>query len=393
MRGLAFFALLLLAGGLPAEELGAAPSAWAGHWQPSFSQHVDPADGEAQLEELKRDLLDIALDTRASVMASAWSDAEGALSEDIMVFSELNLAHLHAVPSRGAFGRHLNTLQLSEPTDSEDCAAQRPVRRQRIGVRFNAPATQAPAARNIVASARTFLDRELSAVIETGSMRSLAILASSSHDAVQQSAYRQFLTGSVSRSPDLSLVVSLDASPTTPILQRAKLMAFSRPDQWLHIEMVLQNSQGVLFESATRHRVRSSARDQEQQRAWLSLPDRSYPQLAEWVAEAAEGMAQAVGCYQGSAVQVAHLDGNEGISQGGVLQGGRDIGLYVGQELLLLPSNRRHQSRGLEATLGAMNLVRIVRVGDYSANFEVYAGTRRNDHGELMALPLSALSR
>jgi hypothetical protein len=62
-------------------------------------------DVEHQLRQLKQALMTLAMDQKARVAASGWTDRNGALNEDLMVFSGLALEKLRPNRSSKPFWR------------------------------------------------------------------------------------------------------------------------------------------------------------------------------------------------------------------------------------------------------------------------------------------------
>ena len=76
---------------------------------------------ETQLRQLKQALLTLAMDNRARVAASGWTDRNGALSEDLMVFSGLELEKLRPIVRRNRFGVESTQLVYAANTSENTC--------------------------------------------------------------------------------------------------------------------------------------------------------------------------------------------------------------------------------------------------------------------------------
>ena len=62
-------------------------------------------DSQEQLRQLKRAFLTLAMEREARVAASGWTNSDGAMGEDVMVFSDVQLERLPPTLRRDRFGR------------------------------------------------------------------------------------------------------------------------------------------------------------------------------------------------------------------------------------------------------------------------------------------------
>ena len=82
-------------------------------------------DSQAQLRQLKQAFLTLAMERQARIAASGWTDSDGAMGEDVMVFSDVQLERLRPNLRRDRFGREVAELVYAPAaTGSAECVAQ-----------------------------------------------------------------------------------------------------------------------------------------------------------------------------------------------------------------------------------------------------------------------------
>ena len=185
---------------------------------------------------------------------------------------------------------------------------------------------------------------------------------------------------------DLQLRVAIAVERDTSVLRWFTPSKVVRAPKRLTIELALVTEAEVVASWRNSFAVESSSQSKRDQMAWLALPDQSRAALTKWLAQAVNDINGAISCHGDTAIAFA-ASGTQA-----TLQGGRDIGVYAGQRLAILPTSSRMRDRGLQSSLSVMGLAEVVQVGPHSARVNVYAGPQAGDFEGMMAVPISVLS-
>jgi cell wall-associated NlpC family hydrolase len=345
-----------------------------------------PANSEEQLRQLKQSLLSLAMQSKARVAASGWTNSRGTMREDVMVFSEIELEKLRPVVRSSRYGRETTKLAYQADTTQSMCAAQ-PVRPQRVGLTINLGANTTPANENLARNAADLVTDALSGAVVQGALSNVAILLSGEAlGGVPDSTYHRFMTAGQAQQKDLQLRVAIAVEGDTSVLRWFTPSKVVRAPKRLTIELALVTEAEVAASWRNSFAVESSSQSKRDQMAWLALPDQSRAVLTKWLAQAVNDINGAISCHGDTAIAFAASGAQA------TLQGGRDIGVYAGQRLAILPTSSRMRDRGLQSSLSVMGLAEVVQVGPYSARVNFYAGPQAGDFEGMMAVPISVLS-
>ena len=345
-----------------------------------------PANSEEQLRQLKQSLLSLAMQRKARVAASGWTNSSGTMREDVMVFSEIELEKLRPVVRSSRYGRETTKLAYQADTTQSMCAAQ-PVRPQRVGLTINLGANTTPANENLARDAADLVTDGLSGAVVQGALSNVAVLVSGEAlGGVPVSTYHRFMTAGPAQQKDLQLRVAIAVEGDTSVLRWFTPSKVVRAPKRLTIELALVTEADVVASWRNSFAVESSSPSKRHQMAWLALPDQSRAALTKWLAQAVNDINGAISCHGDTAIAFAASGAQA------TLQGGRDIGVYAGQRLAILPTSSRMRDRGLQSSLSVMGLAEVVQVGPYSARVNVYAGPQAGDFEGMMAVPISVLS-
>jgi cell wall-associated NlpC family hydrolase len=345
-----------------------------------------PANSEEQLRQLKQSLLSLAMQSKARVAASGWTNSSGTMRENVMVFSEIELEKLRPVVRSSRYGRETTKLAYQADTTQSMCAAQ-PVRPQRVGLTINLGANTTPANENLARNAADLVTDALSGAVVQGALSNVAILLSGEAlGGVPDSTYHRFMTAGQAQQKDLQLRVAIAVEGDTSVLRWFTPSKVVRAPKRLTIELALVTEAEVAASWRNSVAVESSSQSKRDQMAWLALPDQSRAVLTKWLAQAVNDINGAISCHGDTAIAFAASGAQA------TLQGGRDIGVYAGQRLAILPTSSRMRDRGLQSSLSVMGLAEVVQVGPYSARVNVYAGPQAGDFEGMMAVPISVLS-
>ena len=74
------------------------------------------------------------------------------------------------------------------------------------------------------------------------------------------------------------------------------------------------------------------------------------------------------------------------------VDGGEDLGVFPGQEFLLVPSSRGFATRGLDAALQSIAIAQVERVNRQDASLRLVAGALpKQISGDMIAVPLASM--
>jgi hypothetical protein len=341
---------------------------------------------EEQLRQLKQSLLSLAMQHKARVAASGWTNSSGTMREDVMVFSELELEKLRPVVRSSRYGRETTELAYQGDTPQSMCAAQ-PVRPQRLGLAIHLTPNTSPENQNVARHAAELMTGDLSRAVDRGSLTNVAMLVGmDAQVSAPASTYHRFMTASPAQQEDLQLRVAIAVERDTSVLRRFTPVKVVRTPKRLTVELALVTEGEVVASWRKKFAVESSSQSKRDQMAWLALPESSKTVLQKWLAEAVDDINGAIGCHGDTAIAFAASGAKA------TLQGGQDIGVYAGQRLAILPTSSRMRDRGLQSSLSVIGLAEVVQVGPHSATVNVYAGPRAGDFAGMMAVPMSVLS-
>lgn len=353
---------------------------------PSSAPGSETANSEEQLRQLKQSLLSLAMQRKARVAASGWTNSAGTLREDVMVFSELELEKLRPVVRSNRYGGETTELANLGDTLEKMCAAQ-PIRPQRLGLAINLSSNTSPANQNLARHAADLVVSELRNAKDLGVLGSAAVLnrrvAQDSHPV---STYHRYMTAGPVQQQDLQLQIATVVEQDTPVFRRFVPVEVVRAPKRLTIDVALLSNDKPVTRWRKRVAVESSSRSKRDQMAWLAIPEASKTALTRWLARIASDLNSAISCYGETSIGLA-ASGTQPI-----LHGGRDIGVYAGQRLAILPTSDRMRDRGLHSSVGVVGLAEVLQVGPHSATLNVYAGPRVGDFTGMMAVPMAELT-
>jgi len=350
------------------------------------AQSADKRDVEHQLRQLKQALMTLAMDQKARVAASGWTDRNGALNEDLMVFSGLALEKLRPIVRRNRFGVETTELVYAAETSDQTCDAA-PIRMQRLGLTVTVERQGSADGENMARAAARLLQQRIHAEVAQSNLSNVgAVLTTEPTQSSRKSTYLRYMTASPASSQDLYLDLQVRTAERRPPLHRYSLVERVRPDKTLKVGLNLIAQGVVVLSLQTDVLLPSSRQSANDQLAWLALPQASKQSLVDWLTEVLPDIAKAVNCYGESGLAIA-ANASEM-----TLLGGRDAGVYHGQRMAILPTSRRLSVLGLEQSLTVVGLAEVTGVGPRSATLTMYAGPSRNDTADMMAVPIAAFT-
>ena len=352
-----------------------------------FAQSSGLGSAEDQLRQLKQSLLAFAMERKARVAASGWTDRSGAMSEDVMVFSDIAVARLQPVMRPSRYGSAKIQWALRGYPPQPVCVDQ-DIRRQRLGLVVNRGPSANPSDHNLAKAAADRVVGYLQQALERGALSQAASLTGGSvKSAPTASAYHRYMTAAPVVEEDLRLQVTIAAAQDNTPLGRVMRIGSVRPSKRVSVELTLVAQDNTVGSWQQDFVVASNSQATGDQRAWLELTDASEAALQNWLQQITNDINGAIGCYGETAVTIVDSGGQA------TLSGGRDIGIYPGQRLAILPTDKRFRNRGLESSLGVMGLAQVVRVGPRSATVSIIAGPAEGDFADMMAVPVAMVSR
>ena len=348
-------------------------------------------DSQAQLRQLKQAFLTLAMERQARIAASGWTDSDGAMGEDVMVFSDVQLERLRPTLRRDRFGREVAELvYASAATASAGCVAQ-PLRPQRLNMQVVVDISGSAQTTNMARSAAMLLRDQIITAFDEDRLAGVSTLMvdpvrSGNNAGTRQSAYHRYMTEAPRSTADMELRLRVSARERQPILHQVGLWGSARPGMRVQVAAELIAARGSVLPLETTIIVGSTRQSSEDQLAWLTLPKSAHKTLAVWLDEALLEIGAGISCLGESALTLA-MDANQL-----TLNGGLDAGVYSGQRLAILPTSRHLNTRGLESAMGVVSLARVVRVNPRNATLEVYAGAAELNASQMMAIPMAALA-
>ena len=365
--------------------------------QPANSADMDSLaslnqiDSEEQLAILKQSVLDYAMDRNASIAAASWTDNDGALNEEVMMFSNLQLEKLRPQPYINRFGLKGTRLVESDTADLEGAdAAQscsRPgARRQRLKLTLEPGQSDDVSVLNLIGDSTRLIRQDFMQAARFGALQDVTIIEPEVMGTSAGASYLQYMVLGEAVTSDLEVIVRITGRPEAKWLDRFRVTKSSRGPIRLEVEIIAQSSLGVQFNQVDSILVKSDAGDKKAQKAWLRLSKSAVAELAEWSTQAITALGASIRCETGSAIIIAHR------SDGGLLMAGRDVGLFHGQKFLIMPSSALAQRQGLERALSAIGLAQITALNEHTASIEVYAGPTPRSYNSMIAIPLAALA-
>ena len=352
-------------------------------------------DSQEQLRQLKQAFLALAMEREARVAASGWTNSDGAMGEDVMVFSDVQLERLRPTLRRDRFGREVAELVYAsgtaeDATENAACVAQ-PLRPQRLSLKVAVDTSGSAQTANMARSAATLLRDQIKAAYDEDRLAGVSTLItgpvrSGNSAGTRQSAYHRYMTEGPRSTADMELRLRVSAQESQPTLQRVGLWRAARSGMRVQVEADLITVQGSVLPLETSIFVGSTRQSSQDQLAWLTLPKSAHQTLAQWLDEALVEIGAGIGCHGETALTLAMN------AEQLTLNGGFDAGIYRGQRLAILPTSRHLNARGLESAMGVVSLARVVRVTPRNATLEVYAGAADLNASQMMAIPMAALA-
>ena len=352
-------------------------------------------DSQEQLRQLKQAFLALAMEREARVAASGWTNSDGAMGEDVMVFSDVQLERLRPTLRRDRFGREVAELvyasgTVEDATENAACVAQ-PLRPQRLSLKVAVDTSGSAQTANMARSAATLLRDQIKAAYDEDRLAGVSTLItgpvrSGNSAGTRQSAYHRYMTEGPRSTADMELRLRVSAQESQPTLQRVGLWRAARSGMRVQVEADLITAQGSVLPLETSILVGSTRQSSQDQLAWLTLPKSAHQTLAQWLDEALVEIGAGIGCHGETALTLAMN------AEQLTLNGGFDAGIYRGQRLAILPTSRHLNARGLESAMGVVSLARVVRVTPRNATLEVYAGAAELNASQMMAIPMAALA-
>ena len=350
---------------------------------------LNQIDSEEQLAILKQSVLDYAMERNASVAAASWTDNDGALNEEVMMFSNLQLEKLRPQPYINRFGLKGTRLVESDAAglEGDEQSCSRPgARRQRLRLMLQPGQSEDVSVLNLMSDSARLIKQDFMQAARFGALQDATIIVPEVTGSSAGADYLQYMVLGEEVTSDLEVTISISGRAEAKLLDRFWVTKSSRGPIRLEVEIIAQSSLGVQFSQSGSILVKSDAVDKKAQKAWLKLSKSAVKELAQWSFDAITALGASIRCDTGSAIVIAHRP------DGGLLMAGRDVGLFYGQKFLIMPSSALAQRQGLERALSAIGLAQITQLNNHTASIAVYAGPEPRSYSNMIAIPLAALA-
>lgn len=350
---------------------------------------LNQIDSEEQLAILKQSVLDYAMERNASVAAASWTDNDGALNEEVMMFSNLQLEKLRPQPYINRFGLKGTRLVESDAAglEGDEQSCSRPgARRQRLRLMLQPGQSEDVSVLNLMSDSARLIKQDFMQASRFGALQDATIIVPEVTGSSAGADYLQYMVLGEEVTSDLEVTISISGRAEAKLLDRFWVTKSSRGPIRLEVEIIAQSSLGVQFSQSGSILVKSDAIDKKAQKAWLKLSKSAVKELAQWSFDAITALGASIRCDTGSAIVIAHRP------DGGLLMAGRDVGLFYGQKFLIMPSSALAQRQGLERALSAIGLAQITQLNNHTASIAVYAGPEPRSYSNMIAIPLAALA-
>lgn len=350
---------------------------------------LNQIDSEEQLAILKQSVLDYAMERNASVAAASWTDNDGALNEEVMMFSNLQLEKLRPQPYINRFGLKGTRLVESDAAglEGDEQSCSRPgARRQRLRLMLQPGQSEDVSVLNLMSDSARLIKQDFMQASRFGALQDATIIVPEVTGSSAGADYLQYMVLGEEVTSDLEVTIRISGRAEAKLLDRFWVTKSSRGPIRLEVEIIAQSSLGVQFSQSGSILVKSDAVDKKAQKAWLKLSKSAVKELAQWSFDAITALGASIRCDTGSAIVIAHRP------DGGLLMAGRDVGLFYGQKFLIMPSSALAQRQGLERALSAIGLAQITQLNNHTASIAVYAGPEPRSYSNMIAIPLAALA-
>ena len=350
---------------------------------------LNQIDSEEQLAILKQSVLDYAMERNANVAAASWTDNDGALNEEVMMFSNLQLEKLRPQPYINRFGLKGTRLVESDAAglEGDEQSCSRPgARRQRLRLMLQPGQSEDVSVLNLMSDSARLIKQDFMQAARFGALQDATIIVPEVTGSSAGADYLQYMVLGEEVTSDLEVTIRISGRAEAKLLDRFWVTKSSRGPIRLEVEIIAQSSLGVQFSQSGSILVKSDAVDKKAQKAWLKLSKSAVKELAQWSFDAITALGASIRCDTGSAIVIAHRP------DGGLLMAGRDVGLFYGQKFLIMPSSALAQRQGLERALSAIGLAQITQLNNHTASIAVYAGPEPRSYSNMIAIPLAALA-
>jgi hypothetical protein len=352
---------------------------------------LNQIDSDEQLAILKQSVLDYAMERNASVAAASWTDNDGALNEEVMMFSNLQLEKLRPQPYINRFGLKGTRLVESDSAglEGDEQSCSRPgARRQRLRLILQLEPGQSEdvSVLNLMSDSARLIKQDFMRAARFGALQDATIIEPEVTGSSAGADYLQYMVLGEEVTSDLEVTIRISGRAEAKLLDRFWVTKSSRGPIRLEVEIIAQSNLGVQFSQTGSILVKSDEADKKAQKAWLRLSKSAVEELAQWSSDAITALGASIRCDTGSAIPIAHRP------DGGLLMAGRDVGLFFGQKFLIMPSSALAQRQGLERALSAIGLAQITQLNNHTASIAVYAGPEPRSYSNMIAIPLAALA-
>ena len=314
--------------------------------------YAESQDNERILANIKSSLLEYALDNKAYVSANSWISGSGSIEEELLVFNRLDLEDLrfqtfdYGRGERGSRLYNVNDANISKGFGSrlrarkENGACELPAsRKQRLLLEIQ----QSTSTDTVSINLSNHANKIFSDALESQTARNFLnqnVVIYEPHQG--KSGYQLYYTGAYRGPGDLKLVVSSNASKSrVKRALKSSIKPWSKPPRTydLEISVSVGSLDGATLWSESFY---SSVSSQNSQVLLTQLPDSAISLIKNWSDRLVPIISKQALCHGKISLNMV-----EGRSGTGSIVGGKDIGLFKGQRLILAPKGERLRLEGL----------------------------------------------
>ena len=235
---------------------------------------LNQIDSDEQLAILKQSVLDYAMERNASVAAASWTDNDGALKEEVMMFSNLQLEKLRPQPYINRFGLKGTRLVESDSaglTGDEQSCSRPGARRQRLKLMLQLDQIEDVSVLNLMSDSARLIKQDFMQAARFGALQDTTIIEPEVVGTSAGADYLQYMVLAEQVTSDLEVIIRISGRPEAKMLDRFWVTKSSRGPIRLDIEIIAQSSLGVQFSQTGSILVKSDAGDKKAQKAWLTF--------------------------------------------------------------------------------------------------------------------------
>ncbi len=339
-------------------------------------------NNKERLDSLKRSIMDYAMDHSVHVTTSAWLDDDGAVEEKVHLISSLSLDRIRVNEYKNEFG-YLETVIIEAPRSEKSLWKSCPVtsllkKRATIEVVLRYPSSNAMA--NLLEEAGRVIE---SSFLESSSLSKVAIPKLLPD--YPSSVYARLVKEKpLPRATLVSKAIVTINNGVSLEVDRDRGLRTSVGGYFLTIHLIVVDDGKELYSREQTVPIPAA----KLKNTMTTLADNKDVRrtITEAASIFAQDLAEVIKCEASSNLLISVLGKEIRVN------GGMDLGVEVGQQLLILPDSGHFAASGLEAALEATVLASVERVYPRHATIKVISGQRSKIDGDgFLAVPVAKM--